>query len=219
MNAHEMLFVRTDLAEETAADQGAVVMVTGPFGSGMEEMAYQLANHLGRPYYDPHQLETLARDRERHDTAWRHLKESVGSFFAYWLGHLRERAGMSQREHQAHIHATIREIANQGGVIAGFCTHMALPGEKLFRIQVTASPDYCAHRLAITRAIGRSEATELCVRLEEERRQFLHDLFEEEFIDQIPYDLVLDAEHTSIKEMLAICLEALGQKGMLAKAA
>ncbi|MBF0309273.1 MAG: cytidylate kinase family protein [Magnetococcales bacterium] len=196
-----------------------VVMVAGPFGSGMEDLAHQLARHLKVPFYDPHKLETLARDRELHDSAWQHLRESVGSFFDYWLSHLHEKIGMSQSEHLAHLSATIRNVANHGGVIAGVCPHMILPGESLFRIQVRAGEDFCAQRLATLHGIDRLEALAVSRRLEEERLQLLHALFEEGSMDDIDYDLVLDAERASVEEMLDVCITALDQRGILANAA
>ncbi|MBF0182144.1 MAG: cytidylate kinase family protein [Magnetococcales bacterium] len=142
-------------AETMPCDPGVqarppVIMMVGPFGSGMEELASQLARHLNVPYYDPHKLDSLARNRETHDSAWRHLQESVGSFFDYWLSHLHEKIGMSRSEHLLYLTRTIQEIASQGGVIAGACPHMILSDDRLFRIRVTAGTRFCARRLAST---------------------------------------------------------------------
>ncbi len=193
-------------------------MVSGPFGSGMEELAGRLAHRLEVPFYDPHELETLASDREKHGDAWQDLKESEGDFFDYWLGYLHEGASLSAGEHLARLSTAIQEIATHGGVIAGFCSHMVLPGDNLFRIKVEAGAQFCSSRLASIHGIDREEARRVFLRLEEERKQFLHDLFEEELIDSIDYDLVLDAEETTIEKMLKICLAAMDRKGMISRA-
>ncbi len=194
-----------------------LVMVAGPFGSGMEVVAEKLAQRMEVPFYDPHKLETLASDREEHGDAWKSLQDSEGSFFDYWLGHLHDDLAASLSSHMAHLSNTIREVAIHGGVIAGVCSHMVLPGDKLFRIRVEAGTRYCSHRLAMVHGIEETEARRVFTRLEEERRQFLHALCEESFMDSIDYDLVLDAETTDVEAMLKICLTALDRKGLLAK--
>ncbi|MBF0297028.1 MAG: cytidylate kinase-like family protein [Magnetococcales bacterium] len=196
-----------------------VIMMMGPCGSGMEELASQLARHLKVPWYDPHKLDLLARDRETHDSAWQHLQESVGSFFDYWLSHLHEKIGMPRSEHLLYLTRILQEIASQGGVIAGACPHMILPDDRLFRIRVMAGARFCARRLAFTHELDLAEAISIVLRMERERRQLLQDLFSNPFTDEIRFDLTLNAEALSMEDMLATSLVALDRRNLLAKAA
>lgn len=215
MNTHES----REQWEGSITALAPVVMVAGPFGSGMEELAMLLAKQLGVPFYDPHKLDALASDREAHDGAWEHLRQGVESFFEYWVSHLHEKPGMSRSEHLIYLTAIMRQVAREGGVIAGVCTHMILGGEKLFRIEVKAGPEFCARRLAEARGGDWQEAITVFHHMEEERRLFMHKLFEEAYAEPIPFDLVLDAETMSRDTMLEACLMALGGRGMLERAA
>lgn len=212
MNTHEQ-----DLAKPTPTSK--VVMVAGPFGSGMEELAAMLAEKLQVPLYDPHRLEELASDREFHDTAWSHLKEGVGSFFDYWLSHLHEKPGMSRAEHLYYLKETLRNVTVNGAVLVGMCPHYIFPDEHLFRIHVDAGAHYCARRLADARECDHQEALMVFYNMEDERVRFLHDLFEHAFDQPISYDLVLNAETMSPQLMLEECLAAMESKHFLEKAA
>ncbi len=214
MDIQDMKNSGPELRVHDIAATAPLVMVTGPFGSGMEEFAVQLAHRMNVPFYDPHKLESLACIREENDDAWRHIKRSAGGFFGYWLDRLHERMGISPVEHLAYLKSTIQRIAMHGGVIAGACPHVILPENNIFRILVKASTTFCSRRLALTHGIDEAEAVLVFLRLEDERRKFLHELFEDGFMDSMEYDLVLDAEGITPEEMLATCLTALDQRGI-----
>ncbi|MBF0613442.1 MAG: cytidylate kinase family protein [Magnetococcales bacterium] len=196
-----------------------VVMVAGPFGSGVEELSALLAQRLGVPCYDPHKLESLAWDREIHDGAWERLKQGVGNFFDYWLSHLHEKPGMRRSEHLVYLAETMALVVREGGVIAGVCPHLMIGGETLFRIRVSATPETCAQRLATLRGGSLEEAIHVYHRMEEERNQFLHDLFEEAYFEPITYDLILDGNNATPQMMMEQCVNALVNKGIMTKAA
>ncbi|WP_193771520.1 AAA family ATPase [Candidatus Magnetaquicoccus inordinatus] len=189
-----------------------LILVSGPFGSGMEELAELLAQHLQLPFYDPHRLEDLASNREQHQRAWRDLKMAEGDFFDYWLGHLHDHSDLSAEEHLTRISLAIREIAGQGGIIAGICPHLVQAGDCLFRMHVKASARYCARRLASRHAIDEAEAMLVFLQLETERQRFLSSLFTEKILESVQFDLVLEAEWLSLQQMLAYSLQALRAK-------
>ncbi|MBF0611631.1 MAG: cytidylate kinase family protein [Magnetococcales bacterium] len=189
----------------------------GPFGSGVEELSALLAQRLGIPCYDPHKLESLAQDREIHDGAWERLKQGVGSFFDYWLSHLHEKPGMHRSEHLTYLTETMAMVAREGGVIAGVCPHMMMGGDMLFRIRVSATPEICAQRLVTLRGGSLEEAIRVYHRMEEERNQLLHDLFEDAYFDPISYDLVLDGNTATPQMMMEQCVAALHKKGIMAR--
>ena len=193
-----------------------VVMLAGPFGSGVGELAKKLALRVKVPLYGPRQLESLA-SQEKPANIRPEMEETESDFFDYWLGHLRQDAGLSAEERRIQLSNTIRKIATHGGVIAGVCSHMILPGDHLLRVKVEASTPYCYRRLAETRHIDEAEAQRLFLLLEEERRQLLHPSLEESSMPPIQHDLVLKAEETTMDKMLSACLNAMDQKGMTDK--
>ncbi|MBF0183023.1 MAG: cytidylate kinase family protein [Magnetococcales bacterium] len=194
-----------------------LVMVSGPFGSGMGDLAARLAETLKVQYYNPHKLEELASDKERHKRIWQELQASEGDFFDYWLGHIYEQPGITPSEHLERLTTTIHEIAREGGVVAGICPHIVLPGDKLVRIQVKADAKFCANRLAKKHGIDENEAKKVFTELESQRQELMHTMFEDVMSHVIQFDLVMDAEKLSSKKMLKLSLELLEKRHLIPK--
>jgi cytidylate kinase len=194
-----------------------LVMVSGPFGSGMGDLAARLAEALKVKYYNPHKLEELASDKERHERIWQELQASEGDFFDYWLGHLYDQPGITPSEHLARLTTAIHEIAMEGGVVAGICPHIVVPGDNLVRIQVTADAKFCASRLSKKHGIDEGEAKKVFLELESQRQRLMQTMFEDVMSHTIQFDLVLDAEKVSAKKMLKLSLELLEKRHLITK--
>ncbi|MBF0462993.1 MAG: response regulator [Magnetococcales bacterium] len=219
MVAQEMWKSEPELQAGGIVAMAPLVMIAGPFGSGMEELAVKLAHRMGVPHYDSDKLKSLASDREKHESARRHANGSVGGFLNQKQSHLLDKVDVVQKARLPDFTSTIQWIATHGGVIAGICPRMVLPGNNLLRIQVKAGAKFCARRLSLTRGIdvGAADSSLVLVYLEERHRQFLRALSEDDSMESGDYDLVLDAESTIPEEMLQTCLVLLEQKGMMAK--
>ncbi|MBF0184348.1 MAG: cytidylate kinase family protein [Magnetococcales bacterium] len=215
MKRHIVLPAKTQAPHPGKERMTPLLLVSGPFGSGMEELAEELAACLQLPFYDPHRLEQLASDRQHHQRAWRDLKMAEGNFFDYWLGQLHAQPRLSNEEHLTRISLAIREIATQGGIVAGICPHIVQSGKQLFRIQVKANARFCARRLAILHSIDEAEAMLVFLQLESERRLFLLEMFEENLLESVHFDLILEAELLTAEQMITTCLHTLEQKGLL----
>ncbi|MEO5339791.1 MAG: cytidylate kinase-like family protein [Magnetococcus sp. MYC-9] len=213
---------KQELLADGIAATAPVVMLSGSFGSGVGELAEKLSRRIQSPFYGPRRLGNLSMGLEvLRDGIIPPVNEPhedlANDFFDYWLGYLHESVTVTARERLIKLSDTIREIASNGGVVAGVCPHMVLPGKKLLRVRVEASTQFCARRLSSILSVDEEEARRVFLKLEGERRQFLRESFEESFIDAIEYDLVLHAEKSTMEEMLDTCLKAMHRKGMLVK--
>ncbi|MEO5363321.1 MAG: cytidylate kinase-like family protein [Magnetococcus sp. DMHC-8] len=215
--AQKLQKFRQDMLIDGIVATAPVVMLSGSFGSGVGELAEKLSHHARVPFYGPRRLEALSNGQAQTGTVMTDSEGAEEDFFDYWLGYLREGTTISARDRFLRLSHTIREIATRGGIIAGVCSHMVLPGKKLLRVRVDAGTQFCARRLAATRGIQEAEATRAFLQLEGERRQFLNASFAEAFTDSIEYDLVLNAEQSTLPDMLDTCLAAMDRKGMLGK--
>ncbi len=185
--------VRQGLPEVRAVRTGQpmpVVTLSRELGSGGNEVAQALCNHLGWDLWDRELVEEIARSANVRTDVVRSLDEHTRSEI---LAILRELLGdrLQEQGYRRHLGEVILAVASHGNaVIIGRGANYLLPSALNVRI-VAPLKDRVA-RLSAREGISVEEAERRCLASDRERADFVHNLFGRDINTPTDYDLVIN---------------------------
>jgi cytidylate kinase len=198
--------------------KGNVVTVAHELGSGGRAIARQLARRLGIEYYDQQILDAIVAIAPAHRAAMERLDQQVVRMRDEVM-HQIVTGTSAFDEYRRHLVSVLLNIARKSGVVVGREAHLILAGYKAFRVYIVGSVDICTGRLARQERVDRNghlsleEARQRVLRVREDRKTYIGQLFNRDGDDVSSYDLVINTDHIPVETASDIVLYAMQQAG------
>jgi hypothetical protein len=184
------------------SERHLTVAISREAGSLGSEVGQELGKCLDWPVYDREILDLIAQRAvlrtellesiDEQDSTW--LDDSMRS-----LAHPEE---LSRAGYFHHLSKVLAALAAHGKcVIVGRGATAMLPSASTLKLRVVAPLEQRIDHIARENHLSRSEATAMVRRIDQERREFVYRHFHMDVDDPHGFDLVLNSEHYSAKEL------------------
>lgn len=204
-NAIQALLASTSTpdAHHVKIPPSPVIAISRDHGALGREIANALGTRLGLPVYDKQIIDKIAERLTADPDMVQMLDESTARARDMWLVRLFTGQELSQDSYRRHLINVILSFAKVGGIILGRGSNVILSTSCALRVRITASPETCAARLAVKKAIPLAEANELATTVNHARGQFVWDLFKARNSEAQNFDLVINTDRMTDVEAIA----------------
>jgi hypothetical protein len=203
-------------AEERAAAERRstfVVTVSRGYGALGKETAQALADILGVRCCDRIILQEVARRANVDVELVKRLDEHVTNIGSDWWRTLFRGKSYPQERYLHHLVKVVLNIATRGGVIVGRGAHLILGPKRCFRVRIVGSLEKCAERISVREGIDIEAARRRVEQVDQERADYLNELYGVSAGDSSNFDLVLNTDRFTVNEAVALILDAMRQAG------
>lgn len=174
--------------------EGPWIGVSVQLASGGREIAAELATRLSWQLYDREILAEISRhDHVREEILARVERRPTGAvsdFLAHLLAGEPSRAAYTQNMVQV-----VSSLAHHGqAVFVGRAVNWFLDATYGLRVRVVAPLEHRARHLALAEKIEVTEARRKIVEHDEQRRDFVREVFDRDIDDPLGYDVLLNTE-------------------------
>ena len=211
--ASEVARERKVAEEKAAAARRAtyVVTISRGYGALVKEIAQALADTLGVRCCDRMILQEVARRAHVDVDLVRRLDERVSNIGSDWWKTLFRGKSYSKERYLHHLVKVILNISTKGGVIVGRGAHLILGPERCFRVRIVGSPGKCSQRISEREGIDIEAARRRVAEVDSERSEYLNELYGVHAGDTSNFDLILNTDRFTLKDALALILDAMQQ--------
>lgn len=190
-----------------------VVTVSRNFGALGREVAQLLADTLEVRCCDRDILQEVARRADVDEQLVKVLDEHINRIDNHWWQALINKNTFSYEDYYKYLVKTVFSISLRGGVIIGRGANLILGPERAFRVRIIGSPDKCAERIAAREGISLEQALEKAQHVDQERAEYIKQLYGIDIDDPISYDLVLNSDRYDRVQLVELILEAMQKSG------
>lgn len=200
--------------EKTSSFRYRFLTITRDGGSLADEVARELAVRLGWHVFDKEIVNHIAEHSHVRENLVRQLDErSQGLIQDTILRMLRmpEYPSFGTEEYHAALLKTLAYISTQGNaIVVGRGANFALREEEEgLNVRLTGSLEVRARRIAEKLKLSAEEARDRTRAEDEERRKFIHQYFRQDINDVRFYDLMLNTDRLSVKEVVSSVMAVL----------
>jgi len=165
-------------------------------GSGGDQIAQKLADHLGFDFFDAEIIHKVAENARLSSACIHTLDEKGISWVENWVLALRNERYLWRGEFIRQLANVIGVIGKHGrAVILGRGASFILPPAECLRVLVVAPLDVRIENVKKELSVSAEEAKQRVVTTESERKAYIRQYFHAEFLDPIQYDLVLNTAY------------------------
>jgi len=203
-------------AEERAAAElrsTYVVTVSRGYGALGKEIAQALADTLGVRCCDRMILQEVAKRANVDAELVSKLDERVKHIGSDWWKALFADSSYSQERYLHHLVKVVLNISMEGGVIVGRGAHLILGPRRCFRLRIVGSMKQCAERITKREGIDTAVAEQRVEQVNRERAEYLNELYGVHAGDSSNFDLVLNTDRFTVKQVVALVLDAMQKAG------
>lgn len=214
--AVEMIEMQHQQATNKAKQQheAIVVTVSRDFGSLGKIVGKQLANRLKLRCCDRYILQEVARRANVEVAVVKALDEHVSNIKNHWWQRLlQKKEAFTYEEYYENLVKTVLSVSRMGGVIIGRGANLILGDKKAFRVRITGSVEKCAERVASREEINMEEAIKLVHEVNNERAEYIKNLYDADINNPSDYDLVLNSDRYNEEQMVELVLDAMAKAG------
>jgi cytidylate kinase len=190
-----------------------VVTISRGYGSLGKEVAEALAQRLGVCCCERGLLEEVASRADvdlelvkKLDENVRHIR--VEPWKAFFKG-----KSFSRERYLHHLVKVVLNISKTGGVIIGRGAHLILGPGKAFRVRIIGSLEPCAIRIAGREQIDLETARKRVQAVNQERAEYLQQLYGVAIDDCSDYDLVINSDRFDVQQIIGLILNGMQQAG------
>jgi hypothetical protein len=141
------------------------------------------------------------------------LDEHVKNIGSDWWRTLFRGKSYPQEGYLHHLVKVVLNIATRGGVIVGRGAHLILGPKRCFRVRIVGSLEKCAERISVREGIDIEAARRRVEQVDQERADYLNELYGVSAGDSSNFDLVLNTDRFTVNEAVALILDAMRQAG------
>lgn len=173
-----------------------VVTISRDHGSGGREIADLLAKRLNVPVYDKELMDAVVEQSGANPHLMAQLDEKTHGFLDSWIVSTLSGENVQDDYYRRHLAKVVLGIFNtgHGGVIIGRGAHLILARQHVFRVRIVASPETCAERLALKKAISVEQAHKLVAQTHQNRSEFVWNVFKQRLNEPATYDLTINTD-------------------------
>lgn len=197
-----------------------VVTLSRDYGAGGNVVAELLSQRLGVEVYDREILDGIADASKVDRELMEQLDEKVRAQRATaWVRSIFTNNTAFPESYRYHLVNVVLGICNTGGIIVGRGAHIVLAARPVFRVRIVGSETTCAERIAEREDIPVSEALEKVAAVNQERGEFLWQMFHRRQNDATLFDLTVNTDHfPSFDAVADLIVEAMAKSGYLSQA-
>lgn len=201
-------------ADDSVKGAIPVVAINREYGAGGDHIGRHLAKTLGVAIYDKEILDSVASAANVDSELMEKLDDKVRDTKSDWLRGLFSANTAYPESYRHHLVDVLLGIAQAGGIIMGRGAHIILSDRKVFRLRVVGSEERCAERIAEREAMNIESARVKVAAINEEREQFLWQMFHERLNDPGHFDLIINTDRFEpVEEAANIVLMAMLAQG------
>lgn len=189
-----------------------VVTISRDYGSGGREIAGLLAKRLNVPVYDKELMDAVVEQSGSNPHLMARLDEKVHGFLDSLIVSTLSGENIQDDYYRQHLAKVVLGIFNtgHGGVIIGRGAHLILARQHVFRVRIVASPETCAERIALKKAISVEQACKLVTQTHHNRSEFVWNVFKQRLNEPATYDLTINTDQLNrYEEVTEIILFAM----------
>ncbi len=190
-----------------------VVTVSRNFGALGKEVAQLLADTLEVRCCDRYILQEVARRADVDEQLVKVLDEHISHIDKHWWQALINKNTFSYEEYYKYLVKTVFSISLRGGVIIGRGANLILGPERAFRVRIVGSPEQCAQRIALEEGIDLEQARQKAHDVDQERADYVKQLYNTDIDDPTAYDLVLNSDRYDRIQLVELILRAMQKSG------
>ncbi|MGM0453412.1 MAG: AAA family ATPase [Thermodesulfobacteriota bacterium] len=191
----------------------SVITVSRQPGSEGNEIAAELAESFGYNLFDQEIIHAISRDAKISDRVLETLDEKGLNVLEDVLATVIEQRHLWPDQYMKHLMKVIGTIGRHGkAVIVGRGGNFILPENQNLRLRIVAPFDRRVNKVAREHDLSITDARRQIYKEEAERRSFTRRYFYADIDDPIHYDLVINTEHMSTQEVIAVVRAAMEKK-------
>ena len=191
-----------------------VVTISRTVGAGGGKIAEMLADQLTVPCFGYSMLDSIVKESKQDKYLLSMVDEKAPGVLEDWIHSLFTKGQISKSGFYMRLVKTTMAIAKTGGVIVGRGAHLVLASDpRVFRVRIEGSLEVCSKRVAERENIKLKKAKELIIKTEQERHQYVRELYNRFPHDRAYYDLVVNTDKISISDTVELISVAMNMAG------
>jgi Cytidylate kinase-like family len=173
------------------------------------EIASLIGDRLGWPVFDRQILREMSDNDKDLERVYQCMDERDLSWLEeVFLGFAGD--GISRNDYFPNLVKTVLAISRRCHVVfVGHATDLILPLNHGLRVQVMATPEFCAQAHAREQGLTADHAAKVIAELQHERAQFLRHHFQVDADEPTRHDLIVNLERFSVDGAVALILAVL----------
>jgi cytidylate kinase len=191
---------------------GPYLLISRDKGAGGRQVASLIGRKLGWQVFDRQIVDAIAQRTRMRQQLVENLDEKTRGGLEEFLRHVLTKE-IGSTDYLAHLRQVLLTLGQQGDVaIVGRGAEYILPGQFGLRVRLVAPVDIRMERIARANGLVPEAAHALIAKVDEERKDFIHNQFQKDIRDPLNYDLVINTGPLSVEETAEVVLTALKQK-------
>lgn len=206
--------VKHDKEATTTAKVKPFVAVGRAVGLPGLRLSHMLGEKLGWPIYVRQVLQAMAGDDEEKKRVYASMEGRDMRWFEEMVRSMGS-AHLSQDDYFRRLKGTVLALAKADkAVFLGRAADMILPQDVGFRVQLTASRNFCLKSFIEQTGMSAEEATRKVADIERERKDFLRNHFNIDSHDPSRFDMIINMERFTEDQAIRLILAALEMRGI-----
>lgn len=191
-----------------------VVTVSRSTGANGSKIAELLAEYLTVNCFGYSMLDDIVKEAKSDKFLMSLIDERAPNPLEDWIHALFTKGEISRAGFYRRLVKTTLAIAETGGVIIGRGAHLILANHpNVFRVRIEASLEVCAERVAEREKIKLKKARELVIKIDQQRRLYVKELYKSFPNKRAYYDLLINTDTVSDHGTVEIIVHAMEKMG------
>jgi cytidylate kinase len=191
---------------------GPYLLISRDKGAGGRQVANLIGRKLGWQVFDRQIVDAIAQRTRVRQQLVENLDEKTRGGLEEFLRNVLTRE-IGSTDYVLHLRQVLLTLGQQGDVvIVGRAAEYILPGQFGLRVRMVAPFDVRTERIARASGLASEAAHSLVAKVDQERKDFIHNQFQKDVQDPLNYDLVVNTGALTVEGTAEIVLAALKQK-------
>ena len=191
---------------------GPYVLISREKGAGGHQVANLIGQKLGWQVFDRQIVDAIAERTKMRQQLVEYLDEKTRGGLEEFLRHVLTKE-IGTTDYLRHLRQVLLTLGQQGDVvIVGRGAEHILPAQFGLRVRMVAPFYLRVDRIASANGLTTEAADPLVAKVDQERKDFVHNQFQKDIRDPMSYDLVINTGALTVEGTAEIVMEALRQK-------
>jgi cytidylate kinase len=201
------------LTEKGLQKMGPYIAISRDYGARGVEIGKKLAQELNWQLYDQEVVEYIATEAKVRRSVVESFDEKVQSEIETWVYTLLNHHALDKDHYLKHLSRVLLSLAQHGkAIFIGRGARFILPEKDGLRIKITAPFEQRMVNLMNYQDLDKQEAKKLILKMDRQRKMFIHRNFNKDADDMTYFDLILNTAYITIDAAVKIIISALERK-------
>lgn len=191
---------------------GPYVLISREKGAGGHQVANLIGQKLGWQVFDRQIVDAIAERTKMRQQLVEYLDEKTRGGLEEFLRHVLTKE-IGTTDYLRHLRQVLLTLGQQGDVvIVGRGAEHVLPAQFGLRVRMVAPFEVRVDRIASANGLTTEAADPLVGKVDQERKDFVHNQFQKDVRDPMNYDLLINTSALTVEGTAEIVMAALRQK-------